>query len=96
MGKIIKHPNAAPKPVKNRKLPVRSKGNVKLLPVITTIDTPVPRILAGAKDAKLNDVVVLGWDADNEFFFSSSKSDAAEVIYLLRCAEYKLMDIVHK
>lgn len=41
------------------------------------------RVLDIAKASKLNDVVVIGWDAEGKFYSDSSILDGAEINWLL-------------
>jgi hypothetical protein len=70
------------------------KNNVVFLGVVTTLDVPSQRVLDGAKEASLEDVVVIGWDEGGEFYFASSKANGAEVLWLLEKAKKKLLEIV--
>lgn len=65
--------------------------NVVILPVITTLDVPVERILNKAQEADLDAALVIGWKKDGGFFFASSYADSAQVIYLLRRGEHDLL-----
>ena len=60
---------------------------------ITTLPLDPNRLLEEAK-GKLQDVVILGFDADGDEYFASSKSDAGEVIYHLERAKHRLMKII--
>jgi len=67
----------------------------KVIPIgtITKLDLPVERVLEAAK-FKLNDVVIIGWDVNDELYTASSIADGAEVLWLLRKCEQRLMEIV--
>jgi hypothetical protein len=58
----------------------------------TRLDIPAARVLQGATDAALQTAVVIGWDAKGEFYFASSAADGAEVLWLIKVTEKKLMD----
>jgi hypothetical protein len=64
---------------------------VAFLPVITTLDLDVDRVLKNALDAKLNQVVILGRDPNGDFYFASTKSDGGDVLWELETARLKLM-----
>ncbi len=66
--------------------------NVTEFPGISRLSTPVPKILASAAGAKLQDVVVVGWRENGEMYFASSQSNGAEVLWLLRQAEHELIE----
>lgn len=57
------------------------------------INTPVPKILATAAGAKLETAVVIGWDKDGEFYFSSSEPNGAEVLWMLMAAVHELIGL---
>lgn len=59
-------------------------------PGTTTLDLDPDRVV-GQAVGMLSDVVILGHTHDGEFYFASSKADAAEIIWLLERAKYKLM-----
>jgi hypothetical protein len=65
--------------------------NVTDFPGVSRITTPVPKILATAAGAKLQDVVVVGWRENGEMYFASSNANGAEVLWLLRQAEHELI-----
>ena len=64
----------------------------KILPFhgLTKLDIPVDRILEGAK-GKLDSVVILGYDKDEEEYFASSMADGGEVLWLLEKCKIVLM-----
>lgn len=66
-------------------------GNVIELPGVTDKDSSVAQVLTMATDANLTDAIVLGYDADGEFYFRSTKADGGDVLWLLQLAIHKLM-----
>jgi len=58
-------------------------GDVVELPVVTRLDIPVKRVLKAAKGAKLQAAVVIGYDAEGEFYFASSYAGGPDVLWLL-------------
>ncbi len=68
-----------------------SKDNIVYLDMPTRLDIPVKRVLKGAKKAKLDAVVVLGWEPDGGFYFASSKADGGDVLWLLEQAKKALL-----
>jgi hypothetical protein len=60
---------------------------------ITKLDLPAERIVSGASAANLETVVVIGFDGNGDFFFSSNKADGGEVLWLMELARKKLMEI---
>jgi hypothetical protein len=66
---------------------------VTVLPVITTLDLDVERVLQAAIDAKPKRVWVIGEDADGALYFSSSCADGGEALWWMEKAKRALMDI---
>jgi len=58
---------------------------------ITRLDYPVERVLDAAKGCA--EVVVVGFDAEGKFYFSSSKANGPDALWLLELAKKRLMDI---
>lgn len=69
-------------------------AEVTVLPVVTTLDVNVNRILQAALDANLSQVVIVALDADGEFYFCSSKSDGGDVLWELEKAKLKLLGAI--
>jgi hypothetical protein len=67
-------------------------NNVVILPVVTRLDLPAQRTLDAACDANLETAVVIGWDADGDFYFASNKADGGDVLWLLELAKRKLFE----
>jgi hypothetical protein len=67
--------------------------NVTVLPVVTTLDIPVERVLQGAIDAKPAYVIVIGEDADGSLYFAASKSDGGEMLWWMEKAKRALMEV---
>ena len=63
------------------------------LPVITKLDIPVERVLRRAASANLNEVVIVGVDADGDLFFAANKADAGAVIWQLEMAKFRLLKL---
>jgi hypothetical protein len=66
-------------------------SNVVELDVVTTLDIPAERVLRNA--AGITTAVVLGYNEDGSFYFASSVADGAEVLWLLKLAEKRLLEI---
>ena len=73
-----------------------SNDNVTDFPGETRLRTPVPKILAIAAGAGLEDVIVVGWRESCEMYFASSQADGAQVLWLLRQAEHELISSVRE
>jgi hypothetical protein len=68
-------------------------NNLRLFPGVTPLNHDPDVMLELAKNAKLDEVVILGFDKDGEFFFSSNKSDGGGVLWLLEMARHELMKL---
>jgi hypothetical protein len=68
-------------------------GEVIEASFITRLDIPVERVLRQAGDAELDTAVVIGWDANGEFYFASSAADGGEIIWLLELTKKKLLEV---
>lgn len=68
---------------------------VSVLTPITTLDIPTERVLNAAlsKKVPLQGVLVIGVDADGEFYFASSIADGADTLWWLKIAEKRLLEI---
>lgn len=65
--------------------------NVVVLPVVTRLDCPPDRILDAAKEAKLTEATVIGYDENGDFYFASSKANGPEVLWALEQAKKALL-----
>ena len=68
-------------------------NNVTVLPVITTLDLDVERVLQEAIEAKPNYVMVIGENADGNLYFASSKSDGGEALWWIEKAKKALLEV---
>ena len=50
----------------------------------TKLDLPVERILQGALEADLDEVVIVGFDKDGNEYFASSVADGGQCMYHLQ------------
>ena len=66
---------------------------VTVLPVITTLDLDVGRVLQAAIDDKLRQVWVIGENTDGGLYFSSSVSDGGNALWWMEKAKRALMEI---
>jgi len=67
--------------------------NVTVLPVITTLDLDVERVLQAAIDAKPAYVMVIGENADGNLYFSSSQSDGGTALWWMEKAKKALLEV---
>lgn len=69
-----------------------AKDNVVLFGGVTKLDLPADRVLDNApKD--LQDVTIIGYDADGDFYFASSIANGPEVLWRLEQAKLALLRI---
>lgn len=68
-------------------------NNVIPLGNITRLDLPTDQVLDAAKGSCSDGVVILGWDDDGNFYFSSSIADGGTVIWLMEMAKKKLLEV---
>ena len=66
---------------------------ITVLPVVTTLDLDVERVLNAAIDNKLAYVLVIGEREDGTLYFASSKSDGADALWWMEKAKRALMEI---
>ena len=69
-------------------------GEVVESGIVTRLDTDPARVIRSALDAGLTEVVMVGLDADGDFYFASSLADGAQAAWHLDRAKWKLMQIV--
>jgi hypothetical protein len=69
-------------------------GEVVELSVITRLPVPPEKIIKRASEANLTSVVVIGYDADGDFWFASSDADGGGVLWLLELAKKELFECV--
>jgi hypothetical protein len=63
---------------------------------ITRLDTPPARVLARAVEVPMQQVVVIGFDEEGEFYFASSQAGGGDVLWLLALAKKKLLDLAEE
>jgi hypothetical protein len=66
---------------------------VTVLPVITSLDLPCERLLNAALESTLQRVIIVGTDADGEFYFASSMANGRDVLWWLEVAKRKLLEL---
>ncbi len=66
---------------------------VTVLPVITTLDLDVERVLQAAIEAQPAYVMVIGEDAQGQLYFSSSKSDGGTALWWMEKAKKALLEV---
>ena len=66
---------------------------VTILPVITTLDLDVERVLQAAIDAKPAYIMVIGENAHGQLYFSSSQSDGGTALWWMEKAKKALLEV---
>jgi hypothetical protein len=69
-------------------------GDVIRPDFITKHDIPAEDVINGAKDAKFESVMVVGWTKDEGHYLASSTGDAAEMLFILELAKKRVIDEV--
>ena len=62
------------------------KDNVVLFDGVTSKDLPAGRVVMAAQD-QVTDVIIIGWDKNEELYFASSIADGGEVLWLMELAK---------
>jgi hypothetical protein len=75
-------------------MPCSEHPNVEPLNVVTTHNISATTVLAGAHNADLKEVVIVGMRHDGTEYFASNVSDAAPSMYHLQRGIYKLNRVV--
>lgn len=78
----------------NLPMTLKLAPNVTVLPVITTLDIKVERVLQAGHEAKLQKAVLIGVDGEGNFFFSSSVSDGGDVLWMMEVTKAKLIGAI--
>lgn len=63
---------------------------VVIFPGVTSLPIPADRVLDNTP-RDLQTVVIVGYDKDGGFYFSSSEPNGAEVLWLFEVAKFNLM-----
>ena len=69
---------------------------VSILPVVTSLDVPCARVLEAALESTLQRVIIIGTDADGEFYFGSSMADGGDCLWWLEIAKKRLLELGDK
>lgn len=67
--------------------------NVVILPVVTTLDVPVERIIDLAGKADLERVFIIGRTKEGDLYFASSVADGGTVLWDMEVAKAKLLGV---
>ena len=71
----------------------RKSDNVVPLSVMTSLDVEPSRILAAAMEHGMSQSIVIGYDTDGEFYFSSSAADGGTILWLMEVAKRRLLNV---
>ena len=66
---------------------------VTILPVVTSLDLDVERVLQAAIDAKPAYVMVIGENAHGQLYFSSSQSAGGTALWWMEKAKKALLEV---
>lgn len=66
--------------------------NVVRFPGITSHDLPPETVYDMAKEADLQDIVIIGWDADGHFYYNATTADSFKALWLLEKAKQALLN----
>lgn len=58
---------------------------------VTRLDIDPDRVLSKAIEAEMTAVIIVGFDADGQDYFAASMADAAEALWHLERAKWRLM-----
>lgn len=62
------------------------------LPIVTDKSSLPEQVLQSAAQESFEQVMVIGFDADGEFYFRSSEADGGRVLWLLEVAKKRLLE----
>lgn len=65
--------------------------NISIFPGVTPNKYDPNITLEAATRAELTEVIVIGWDADGDLFFSASNGDGPECLWLIEKAKAALL-----
>ncbi len=94
MKKVTRLPTAAKRPVRNPGPATGEEGNVRIGQFNSNLPLPAGRILRPALKADLKEVMVIGYDRDNKFYFAGTHTESEKIIFLLERAKAQIMQNV--
>lgn len=68
--------------------------DVTILQTVTSLQLPVSRVITGALEAKVEDLVLIGIDENGEFYMATNTPSVADALLYLRKAEHKILESV--
>lgn len=70
-----------------------NNDNVVTLDVLTRLDLSPERIMGEAAEQPFDEVLVIGFTDEGEFWFSSSVAGGGDALWLLELAKKKLLEV---
>jgi hypothetical protein len=70
-------------------------GDIVNFPGDTFGDLPVLDVLTAESAKQLSMVLIIGWDAKDEFYIASSTGKTSELIALLEIAKHELVSMLY-
>lgn len=71
-------------------------GEVVQANFITSLDIAPDRVINGSAEWGLKEVIIIGFDENGDFHFSSSMADSGDVLYWLEKAKWELFKMADK
>ncbi|NOQ73251.1 MAG: hypothetical protein GQ574_14685 [Crocinitomix sp.] len=68
------------------------EDNVVDLDTYTTLNVPIDKVLDGAKEGMLEEVLVIGTGVEGLLYFASSAPNPPEILWLLEQAKQALLE----
>lgn len=69
------------------------KAQVLAYPGITSLNMPAEQMLDLAKNANLDQIVIMGYAKDGEFYFASSIADGGAILWLMETAKLEMFNV---
>lgn len=66
-------------------------ADVIILRTRTTLDIPVDRVLDGAKESDLREILIVGRTKNNELYIASSLAKRSEILWGIELAKKQLL-----
>jgi hypothetical protein len=72
-------------------VPENDNSNVVEFRVGGTLDLPLDHVLEGARQAELEDALIIGWEGGAKFYLASQTADVGKLLVLLERAKALLI-----
>ncbi len=69
----------------------KTPDNVVIFDAYTRLDLPPSRVLAGALEAGLSDVIIIGRDADGDGYYAASMVDGGDMLWLVEKFKMRIL-----